>query len=373
MLKAETSLSQTQPLDGSNTVVTEGRHCENCGAPGQDTRLTWCRHCGYYAVLGRCVDLDQEWESAVAPEATEQEQDREKASLGLAVRSIPRWIWPLAGVVVGVTGLTIAVRFATPEGSVLRIRWAFLQLAAGATAFLLAQCWACMKAASQDSQFSPWDAVLRPFAVWGPAVAELPRTLRPLMTSVAGATAIIAVLTVGGFPYDYIFDGEIAKKPPSRNLVKAIASQAQQVQNSGEEDLGESIKDFAETSEGLDAAAQKTIERSEACDCLIIGFLPSESAEVGFTALLVAAPVGEQQQLQFVATVREGLSPELRAELKERLTKLVRPSPFVPCNTPGAVWLDPALTCRVRFAEWTENYFLIDPAFELLLQKVETP
>ncbi|MBW3599893.1 MAG: hypothetical protein KY475_21800 [Planctomycetes bacterium] len=398
MLKADPEVSQTQSVNLEETLVARGPACENCGATGQDTRSTWCRNCGYYAVLGQCVDLDQDWEAAFKQDGAENESQPEtRLSYFAAFRAIPGWIWPLIGVVAGVTALTIGIRLATPDGSYIRIRWAFLQVAVGTVMFLLAQCWACMKAASQDTQFGPWDAVLRPFAIWGPAVAELPKTLRPMMTSLAGATALIAVLTVGGFPYDYLFDGEIVKKPPSRGLVKAIARQAQSgpaggksgmggaisqsagsdVQSAGDGDVTQSVQEFPGAADEVEAVPSapkgKPVERLKECDCLIIGFLPSESAEVGFTALLVATAVGDANELRFAATVREGISPELRAELRDRMSQIVRRTPFVECGVPGAVWLEPALTCHVKFVEWTENHFLVDPAFDTLLRKVEAP
>ncbi len=372
-----------QPVLTAPSVLEDGPlaggevRCENCGASGQNTLKTWCRHCGYYAVVGRCVELDQEWEAASQPSPeTEAETAEERPSLALALRAIPRWVWPLSAVVLGVLAMTVAGRVVTPPESELRIRWAYLQLGLGGVAFLLAQGWASVKAGAVDPQFGPWDGVLRPFAVWGPVTVDMSRALRPLMTSVGGATAMAAILLLGGFPYEHLFDGEITKKPPSQNLVQAITAQAQNVETSGEEDLGQSIEDFAGAQEGLvedPAAGEEEIERPEAQDCLIIGYLPSSSPEIGFTALLMAAPVGDSQQLQFVGAVREGISPAARADLLQKLPQLTRNSPFVPCKMSEAVWLQPSLTCRVRFADWTESNFLKDAAFDVLLQKVESP
>ncbi len=379
---AETAQSVLTASDdqGRGFFGDEEVRCENCGAAGQNTLKTWCRHCGYYAVVGRCIELDHEWEAAFepAPEAEAEADADARPSLMMAVRAIPRWFWPLSGVVLGVLALTVAGSQVTPPESELRFRWALLQLGLGVVAFLLGQGWACIKAASVDAQFGLLDAVLRPFAIWGPATVEMARAVRPLMMSVGGATATVAIL-IFGFPYDRLFDGEVAKRPPNKNLLQAIAAQAQNVETSGEEDLGQSIQDFVGTQEDLldqsvdEEQQDKVVERTESVDCLIIGYLPGSTPEAGLVGLVVAAPVGESQQLQYVGVVREGISPEVRDELLSLLPQLTRTSPFVPCNLSDAVWLQPKLTCRVRFAVWTATNFLQDAAFDVMLQKVETP
>jgi hypothetical protein len=339
-----------------------GGCCENCGEPGQDTRVTWCRKCGYYAVLGRCVELDQEWESALDPDAQQKTDDR--PSLVIAFKAIPRWVWPVLGVVVLATGVTLLGKTLTPANSSLRVSWAFLHLAAAMFAFLGAQVWACYKAAQVDSSIGLFDIVVRPFAIWKPAFADMPHSLRPLLIGVGGFTASVAVLTFGGFPYDYVFEEEIFKARPERKLEQAIAIQQERMKQKKYEEellaLEEAKKD-----------EKKDIERPVSQDCVIVGYVPSGSAETGFTSLLVAAPVGEEKELHFVATVNEGITPAMRAELFAKFQSLHRNDPLVPCNVPGAMWVEPTLTCRVGFVEWTTDWFLKDPAVQELLQKVE--
>jgi hypothetical protein len=351
MLQAEEPRSRSGHTGGS---------CENCGAPGQDTSKSWCRQCGYYAVLGRCVEIDQEWETALDPNA-QQKDDR--PAFVIAFQAIPRWVWPVLGVMVLATGVTVLGRMLTPASSMIRVQWAFLHLACALLAFLGAQIWACYKAASQDSSFGLLDVVMRPFAIWKPAFADMPRSLRPLLIGVAGLTAATAVLTVGGFPYNYIFEEEIFKARPERKLEQAIAIQQERMKQKKYED---ELKALAAAKE-----EKKKIERPVSQDCVIVGYIPSGSAETGFTSLLVAAPVGEEKELHFVATVDEGLTPEMRADLLAKFQTLHRDDPLVPCNVPGAMWVEPTLTCRIGFVEWTKDWFLKDPAVQELLQKVD--
>jgi hypothetical protein len=352
MLQAEQPRSRT-PGGGS---------CENCGAPGQDTRATWCRQCGYYAVLGRCVELDQEWESALDPNA--QPTD-DRPSLVIAFKAIPRWVWPALGVVVLATGITLLGKMLTPDNSMLRVNWAFLHLATAMLAFLGAQVWACYQAAKCDSSIGLLDVIMRPIAIWKPAFADMPRSLRPLLIGVGGLTASVAVLTIGGFPYDYIFEEEIFKARPERKLEQAIAIQQERMKQKKYE---EELLALAEAKK----EEKKDIVRPVSQDCVIVGYVPSGSAETGFTSILVAAPVGEEKELHFVATVHEGITPAMRSELFAKFQSLHRNDPLVPCNVPGAMWVEPTLTCRVGFVEWTTDWFLKDPAVVDLLQKVET-
>jgi hypothetical protein len=219
-----------------NPGFDSGERCPHCGATGQNTRQSWCRKCGFYAVLGRCVELDQEWEAAVDPNNPQNQTTDDKPSLVVAFKAIPRWVWPVLGVVVLAVGVTLLGRMLTPPHSMLRVNWAFLHLAAAVVAFLTAQGWACIKAAADDPQFGLMDAVLRPFAIWKTVAADMSRALRPLLTSVGGFTAAVAVLTIGGFPYDYIFEEEIFKPRAERKLAQAIAIQQERMNQKKYED-----------------------------------------------------------------------------------------------------------------------------------------
>jgi ATP-dependent DNA ligase len=125
----------------------------------------------------------------------------------------------------------------------------------------------------------------------------------------------------------------------------------------------------AEKKEGEEKKSERPMQQ----DCVIVGYVPSGSAEIGFTGLIVATTVGEEKELHYVATVSEGITPAQRAELLPKLRSLERQDPLVPCNVPGAMWVDPSLTCRIRFAEWTKDWFFKDPALDVMLQKIETP
>ncbi len=77
--------------------------------------------------------------------------------------------------------------------------------------------------------------------------------------------------------------------------------------------------------------------------CVVVGYQPGEA---GVGAVLLAAL--HEGQLRYAGRLEGGLGGPARRQLAELLAGRVRGRPAVPCPGP-AVWVEPAVYCRVRF------------------------
>ncbi len=109
---------------------------------------------------------------------------------------------------------------------------------------------------------------------------------------------------------------------------------------------------------------------------VIGGYTQPQGTRSYFGALLVG--YYERQQLRFAGKVGTGFDQRWLATLYRKFQALIRPDcPFqnVPEDLPGAAkgltrsamrlctWLEPQLVCQIRFAEWTRDGHLRQPAF----------
>ena len=93
------------------------------------------------------------------------------------------------------------------------------------------------------------------------------------------------------------------------------------------------------------------------------GWTAPEGTRIGVGALLIGRR--EAGELCYVGRVGTGFSDAELARTESRLATLERSrSPFMnPPRRPTARWVDPVLTCRVRYAEWTNDQKLRHPSF----------
>ncbi len=105
----------------------------------------------------------------------------------------------------------------------------------------------------------------------------------------------------------------------------------------------------------------KTVDEQE---FVVGGWTEPKGSRKGFGALLLG--VYEKKKLRYVGSVGTGFNAKILADLYERLRKIERKtSPFVndvDANAP-AHWTRPALVVEVRFAEWTRDGYLRQPAY----------
>lgn len=96
---------------------------------------------------------------------------------------------------------------------------------------------------------------------------------------------------------------------------------------------------------------------------VIGGYTAPEGHRLHFGALLVGLHDG--RQLRFTGKVGTGFSAEVLADLAKKMAPLAAPnSPFEPApRESGVTWLRPELVAQIKFAEWTQDGKLRQPAF----------
>ncbi|MGC2633287.1 MAG: non-homologous end-joining DNA ligase, partial [Candidatus Cybelea sp.] len=106
------------------------------------------------------------------------------------------------------------------------------------------------------------------------------------------------------------------------------------------------------------------IKTSYEQEFVVGGWTEPKGSRKGFGALLLG--VYEKKKLRYVGSVGTGFTVAKLAELYERLQKIERKSsPFVndvDANAPTH-WCSPQLVAEVRFAEWTRDGYLRQPAY----------
>ena len=182
-----------EELGGTAGVLVEDRGsepnaaqdgCPNCGAASY-SRSTWCKFCGYYALLGRCIEL-AEWEKDV--ENGEFNGPKEEPTA--TVLHIPIWAWQLAAALIGVGGVSVAGRFLTVPNTTPRVCWSLCQVAVGLTAFLVAHIRLAHVALTQDRSLQLSDVLMTPMRIWISACLDFQRLSRWVAIGSAGIWAV---------------------------------------------------------------------------------------------------------------------------------------------------------------------------------------
>lgn len=101
------------------------------------------------------------------------------------------------------------------------------------------------------------------------------------------------------------------------------------------------------------------IKRQQTAVCVVIGFVPEGGADI--SSLLVAMQDG--CNVVYVGRVGSGMTAARRAELRRMLDGMVQDAAVVECRHKGAVWVRPAVYCRVKYMERTSGGHLRAPVF----------
>jgi bifunctional non-homologous end joining protein LigD len=101
------------------------------------------------------------------------------------------------------------------------------------------------------------------------------------------------------------------------------------------------------------------IKRQQTCVCVVIGFVPEGKDDIG--SLLVAIEDGGK--IVYVGRVGSGMSTAQRHEIRATLDTLIQDAPVIECKHKGAVWVRPAVYCKVRCMERTSTGHLRAPVF----------
>lgn len=349
-------------------AASGGTVCENCQL-STESGHNWCRHCGYCKLTRSFVELEP-WEAAATAAAVEQSAGNASAHpVQILFRAVPRWAWHLLAGVAVILAISLTVRLLAPQTGPFRVAWTYGQILIGLVTFTVAYGAAYFFAIMVDGTLSILDLVLRPHTIWAISFRELPESLRRVSLGVWGAVAVLfALLVVGGLDFSKLIDW--GQPPPKRNLLAAITDLAKQAGDNGKS-MEEALDEFtnqAGAKDKLDADKEADADpRKLTADCLILGFVPLR--ENDFSALILASEV--DGKIAYVGTVSDGIPAEVRAELNQRMRKLLRNAPLVRCELEG-FWLKPKLTCQVRFQSWTnaKNKTLTQPRFERLMGDV---
>jgi hypothetical protein len=346
------TLDHTAAIDSEATqkdaVQGAGPACPNCQAVGVDTTQTWCRRCGYYAVLGKCVELAP-WEREVDADAAASAPPAKPAgAMASALKAAPAWAWGILGVVAAIPAVSL-LSLVIPSDGLARSIWGGGQFLIGLFAFMVAHGLAFVYATSQ-LDCGILDIVMRPFSIWAPIVRQLPNRLWQVYAAVGGLTAAICACLIVGVPYQFLFDGSVSERAKG-NLARAV----RQAQAKTEETAPAT----------LPAAEEKKPEETfETAECVVIGYVPSSTDAGDFSSLVVATIT--EGELKVVGRVREGFDDAAREKLRRKLAGIHRATPFLPCRE-RATWVEPRVVVRVRYSGWTKSNTLKDPRFESLL------
>ncbi len=353
---SELDLAEAVLAASTDAQIHSGPVCEHCEAP-LATGQTFCRRCGFYPTLKTFVEVD-----AAVDETTAEPVQPARSHLEVWKSLVPGWGWALLAGVLVLLGISVAARLVVPAGTARAI-WTYAQFAAGMAAFIGAHIACYMFAIMQDSTLNVLDIVLKPFAIWMITLRELPRSFKRVALGCWAQTAMLfAAFVVGGVRYDEIIDwGKVPpKKKPQPNVVAPI--NVPEEEQSMEEAMDEFTKNAGVTADEKNSVPPDLGNRRKMSRCLVIGFTPGR--ETDFISLLLAIDEGGGRW-RYAGAVKEGIAIEARSILNQRMRRLLRSKPVVPCNA-HAFWIEPKLMCTVWYEDWTETREFKRPLFDKL-------
>ena len=301
--------------------------CPRCGDKlTNPDGLGWCPSCGY------CRSLEEDGKTIAPP--TEAATAKKPSLLGAsefgeAMRRMPMWFWPLFGGVLFLAGGSVAADYLLPEDGLARALWSAIQLVLGIVGVVVAQLWAALLVGTNEERIGARDVFL-PGRIWRAVCQRLPETRKPLWLGTWCLTGLVcAIAIIGGFNYwvDLLTGNHL------RDVALAAATSRQ---SEG--------RDTARESKVVDLPAlSPLVDTKSVTQCVVIGY---QDDGRGVTGLVLAANKGDH--LYFVGILREGLSPNLRAELLRRLSQIERPEPLIPrLQLPETTWVNPGVFCDV--------------------------
>jgi hypothetical protein len=332
----------TQPTEASEWT---GPRCEKCEAPIKSDVVTICRKCGWYPNLGRFVEVDPNWE--VADETDEPAAPApQKSHLRVWLDMMPKWSWVIIGTVLCVIVESVVVRLATPAGSSLRTIWSLTQLFGGVLVFISCHIFNLMVLAAEDAEFGVMDMLIKPLKLWIRAVRELPKRLWVSNTAASSiAAAVMAVLVIGGIPYERFWDWGF-DAPMKQELMGAVMDRVKQVESQEAESLEDAIGDFAGTADALTDGLVTPDKPKQRADCVILGYQLDKEGRLS-TLVLGTTHLG---RLVHAGSVTPEMSESGKAELVRMLAAIRTHKPLVAIESERTYWVKPKYACRVRYA-----------------------
>ena len=356
-VESETSPSQ---LDQTEIVDDGSPRCEKCGAPIKTTDMLACRSCGWYASIGSYVEIDQNWENQCDPNAddsgtTEAEEFK-----------LPPWAIVLGASVLGVVALSIAFHLVTPTVSAARTNWSLAQLSAGLLAFAVCHLISFSKLMSAKAETNMIDMIVSPQKCWVQLAETLPEGQWLAHGAASGLTAVaMSLLVIGGIRYEKLWDWGF-EKPPEKNLMSAVLSQAQQIEGD-ENGLEDAVEEFAgmQDLENLDdeLVEEPPVEEVRLdTDGVVLGYRTDEEGMV--SALLIG--VEHDGALVYAGRVFPELPEDELEDLTETLGNLKSNVPFVNTDQTGVIWVVPRQVCLISYKRQGAKGWLYEAKFERL-------
>jgi hypothetical protein len=324
--------------------------CPNCQAPAPP-KSSFCKFCGYYALLGKCVEL-AEWERDY--ENGEYIGPKEEPKKALLF-GIPAWMWGLSALLLGLAGAIIAARLFTPDDSPSRTVSSFSFAGGGLLAVIAAHVWIARMTLARNKSLELTDVVMSPLRLWIDALMDPAQSYRWVSLGAAGIWSILLAHVFLGVPYGKIIKFTSDPAPP--RVVKKGEAKPKPARGSGEaKTMEEAMEEFAAASGADQLAGAETITETvieetppptvlKIINCVILGFVPVQGRGDAMESLVLAEPANSQWRV--LGTVSMGLTGSLQRQLLEFAPLLRREQPFLPCDYPG-VWLEPVLRCQVQ-------------------------
>jgi hypothetical protein len=361
----EQEQEETSPEQPRQAPEWTGPQCEKCDAPIKSDVVSICRKCGWYASLGTFLEVDPNWETTDEEQAVAAAVPQ-KSHVRVWLDLIPRWGWVIIASALAVVVESVVARLVTPEGSSLRTAWSLSQLMLGILIALGCHIFNFLVAAAENADFGVMDMILKPVKLWAYAVRSLPNRLWVANSAVCGVVAaLMAVLIIGGIPYERFWDWGF-KQPPKQNLMGAIMDRAKDL-DSPDQTLEEAMGDFAGKA-GVDGENVKPQKPRRKVDCVIIGY---QTDRDGRLDMLVLATVNGKK-LMPVGTVRPEMSEREKSDLLEMLRAIHRHDPFVAAEA-DAIWVEPKIACRISYGERLKGGMLRDLQWDTLLGAMRMP
>ena len=366
----KSSVAVLEPQEAGVAIAAEstGPCCSNCGAPTKEGSVTICRSCGWYSSLGRCVELDPNWETDVDadPASGGAAAAPELSHIGVWLGLLPPWAWVIIASVTAVIVESVVVRLVTPaEIGGLRTTWSVLQLFAGVAVFFGCHIFNFMVQVAEDSDTGLLDVVLKPVKLWLRTFHLLPNKLWLVDAAACGLTAaVMSVLVIGALPYDRLWDWGF-KAPVKQNLMGAVMDRAKKLEGRGSDNLEDAIGDFAGKAgvEGDEMPKAKPAKPREKADCVILGY---EVDRDGRLATLVLA-TSYNKRLVYAGKVDPQISEAERAKLLAELSRIQVRDPFIQMQADTAKWVQAKYACRVTYTERMKGGLLRDIQWETML------
>jgi len=359
------------PEQPSSSEVSESA-CPNCERPDYAAH-GWCRFCGYYGVLGKCVDLASWEQDYVNGEFIGEDQTEPEHEWIAAIKMVPNWAWCLLGILSVVSLVNVFVRLYTVPGGAYHILAAVALLVAGLLVTVGTHIYAGFLQMREDKQCSLFDVAFHPIQLWCAVVVQLPHSVKRVMFLWGGMWTVILVHLIVGVPYLQFIDFSAQPEPVAMLKPGDIASAVADASSGGKdmtledalgeftdasqpeeeeserltlkEAFGKLAEDLGNLPETLTAGPEPEIGFvTKTLETVIIGFRTDE--ETGAIKSLILA-VNSDGAWRVAGTLSTNLDPELLEQLQARVASIGRERPFVDTEL-RANWVEPILRCQIE-------------------------